>query len=679
VSRSRRLAFEALEDRAVPATFGVPWTDPSHLTLSFVPDGTPIAGHTSSLFQMLNAVEPSSVWEREILRAFQTWAVNANINIGVVADGGQPLGVAGATQHDPRFGDIRVGAQLMSASALSISVPNDPALSSTLSGDVLINTSDNFGQMDLFSVLLHEAGHVFGIGDSQDPNSPMYSQYLGNSSLTSADISTLQALYGTRAPDPHEGSNGNNTIGTATTIQPPGSWTGATPLIAYGDISTNKDVDVYAVHPPSGYSGPLTVQVQSAGLSLLAPHVSLLDASGHVLADAQADSGLGDVITLHLSQSSPNATYYIQVQGATSDVFGIGSYGVAVTFDATSTVSTSAINSVLSGPYQSLSPNDLNALLLGTTNPLLNNHQGADDTLGSATTIAPSPGYAKNSHYEVIGSISSPTDSNYYRIQTADAPPNNQPLVLTVTARALGVNGTAPRVTIVDRDGNVVSAQVLANGNGTFSVQATGVKPGGWYFLRLGPDTASGAPTTGNYAMTAQFGTATAKLSTFGTGTFTAPGTTLASKLYVAEAQLMNFVLSANAVGGTAAPGSAVTMTITDSLGRVVYALTAPAGDTVSGAALLLSPGAYTIRYTTVGLSSAGGPTLAFTLLGETVSDPIGPVLTDPTLGPDYQDPGVPDWFLYPDGTVTNVDYDVTPVTADGTTTNTDTSTTTAA
>src|SRR5438874_10365811 len=99
--RRRKPVWDTLEDRAVPATFGVPWSDPSHLTLSFVPDGTPIAGHVSSLFKTLGALEPSATWEREILRAFQTWAVNANINIGLVADGGQALGVAGGTQHDP--------------------------------------------------------------------------------------------------------------------------------------------------------------------------------------------------------------------------------------------------------------------------------------------------------------------------------------------------------------------------------------------------------------------------------------------------------------------------------------------------------------------------------------------------------------------------------------------------
>src|SRR5947209_7145490 len=77
--------LEHLEDRSLMATFGVPWHDADHLTISFVPDGTPIAAHKSDLFATLNAQAPTPAWQRDILRAFQTWAVNANINLGVVA------------------------------------------------------------------------------------------------------------------------------------------------------------------------------------------------------------------------------------------------------------------------------------------------------------------------------------------------------------------------------------------------------------------------------------------------------------------------------------------------------------------------------------------------------------------------------------------------------------------
>src|SRR5262245_2358803 len=101
---------EPLEDRTVPTSFGTGWADPGHLTLSFAPDGTTTPGGPSSLGTTLSGVGSSAAWQREILRAFQTWAVNANVNIGLVADSGPALGTPGSVQGDARFGDVRVAA-----------------------------------------------------------------------------------------------------------------------------------------------------------------------------------------------------------------------------------------------------------------------------------------------------------------------------------------------------------------------------------------------------------------------------------------------------------------------------------------------------------------------------------------------------------------------------------------
>ncbi len=656
--RRSRLTVECLEGRALLATFGVPWHDPSHLTLSFAPDGSAIAGHTSSLFQSLNAQAASKVWKREVLRAFQTWAVQANVNIGLVADGGQAFGTPGKPQHDPRFGDIRIGAQKMSPEVLSVSIPNDPAVSSTWTGDVLINSDDAFGgkKLDLFSVVLHEAGHVFGLGENADPKSIMYGRYKGGQQLSPADIAALQALYGTRALDPNEGSRGNDTMGTATQVQFPGSYTGATPLVVYGDINSTKDADVFAVRPPSNYTGPVTFRLQSAGISLLTTHLTLLDARGNVLDDTQAASDFGDTVSLHLNRVSPNQTYYLKVQGATHDVFGIGSYGLGITFDAKNTATPAALDSVMRGPYQALSNNDIASIFQNPAVALFN-HSERDGDLIAATQLSTTPGFFQNSHYETVASLSSPTDVHFYRIQRPNVR-NGQGLVLTATVRAVDPNGVAPRVAIVDGNGNALDMTILANGNGTFTIQASNFKGGGNIYLRVTPGGAGSG--VGNYALDAQFGTTPAQLTTFAGGNLDAGVGQKFYNVYIAESQIFQFLLS---TAGTGVPaGTSVQMTITDKTGRVVGTLNAAVGDTVSGDALFLTPGAYILRFAVSGTGSNLVAPLSYSLVGGSISDPIGPALEDPTLAPVYTSPTMPGLFVYPGPVVTPFSYLIAPL-----------------
>src|SRR6516162_5116731 len=94
-----RLQVEELEARAVPyAVSGNIWPNPQLVTVSFVPDGT-ILGSTvggyvySNLFASFNAQFGSpSVWEGQILKAAQSWAQVANLNLAVIPDSGAPVG-----------------------------------------------------------------------------------------------------------------------------------------------------------------------------------------------------------------------------------------------------------------------------------------------------------------------------------------------------------------------------------------------------------------------------------------------------------------------------------------------------------------------------------------------------------------------------------------------------------
>src|SRR5262249_9579061 len=140
--------FEQLEDRTTP-TWGVPWFNGTSLTLSFVPDCTNISGTPSDLSALMGATTPQPQWQREILRAYQTWVANANLNVGLVADGGQPMGIAGPPQEDIRFGDIRIGARPLSQtgdeSANMAGAVGFDYDSKTWAGDLVFNSQFRFG------------------------------------------------------------------------------------------------------------------------------------------------------------------------------------------------------------------------------------------------------------------------------------------------------------------------------------------------------------------------------------------------------------------------------------------------------------------------------------------------------------------------------------------------------
>ena len=200
MATSRPLTFEKLESRIVRAAVGLPWRDPLHLTLSFAPDGTSIAGDSSVLFQDFNAQFPSNTaWQDVIVSAFQTWASETNISVGLVTDNGAPFGTAGLMQGDPRFGDIRIGARPMSPEVMSVTVPPNPFMSGTLSGDMILNSAVDLNPSNLFDVALHEAGLALGLEESTDPTSVMYPVINPNATLSPSDIQNIQALYGTRA------------------------------------------------------------------------------------------------------------------------------------------------------------------------------------------------------------------------------------------------------------------------------------------------------------------------------------------------------------------------------------------------------------------------------------------------------------------------------------------------
>ncbi len=271
-SRSRktktRLSVESLESRRLQAQFGIPWSDSTHLTMSYAPDGTTAYGEPSALFAALDAQMPRAVWQGAIQRAVSTWSNVSNVNVGVVADGGQSFGVDGPVQGDRRFGDIRIGGFPMDPTSLAVSVPPSAALNGTFSGDIFINTRESFTEEKLYAVALHEVGHALGIPHSTNPRSVMFPQLNLNTVLTGTDVASVRSLYGIRSIDLNEESKNNDSIKNATRIkysQDSSGYDGSTPLVAYGDLGRATDKDFFELKGFVGYTGAISIRVQTQG------------------------------------------------------------------------------------------------------------------------------------------------------------------------------------------------------------------------------------------------------------------------------------------------------------------------------------------------------------------------------------------------------------------------------
>ena len=729
--RSRRPSLEALERRDVPATWGIAWPDAQHLTLSFVPDGTAVEGQSSQLFGTLNSQLGTSNWEATILAAYQTWAENSNINIGLVADGGEPIGAAGAVEGDPRFGDIRVSAIPLPAGVEAITSPYDPA-TGTFSGDMILNSNDNFNSStgyDLFTVALHEAGHVFGFADSSNPSSFMYNVYTGpQTSLSSAAISALQSMYGgprnIAAADVESISTDPTKPVDVTSLLT--STTGST---VGGDLGSTSTATYYQFTAPSTVSAALGVdlQVQTGGLSQLIPRITVTDSNGNIVSSTTATTSSGSA-SIHLSNLVAGQVYKIRVDGPTNDLDAIGSYALslspttlytnagsnfsgATSLAASNPTATGQITGTKQANYYSFTtpPTQLNGATIqlqdfgiglvapqvtiynaaGTvvgqssattssnptakvnfstgltpkttyyiqvTNGIVNAYNfgiyqvsiayGASTAatsapimqtpwLGSIAVKSPPPntslttavnlqtpaGYAQGTFYAAMAGNTGNGTAQYYSIK---APASAQGGYMIVNVQTLASGTFSPVITVYDKSGNQLAAQVLTESGGVAVVQVP-CTFGTQAIIKVAGSAAAGGNTSGNYLMTAMFQNIASSLTTLTSGTLasTAAGATVAgtsTSLTVPYSEVYKFVLQGDPRNtGTDAM---LRLTVTDSSGDVLTTLTCLATE-AADVSLVLGPGTYSIYVDAYSPSQQAIPPLYFYLDGTNLTDPI--------------------------------------------------------
>lgn len=580
--RRRGLRFEQLEQRRLLATFNVPWpTD--RLTVSFAPDGTLTHQGPSQLESKLTG-EVGAAWRDEVLRAFQTWSAPANVDFALVSDDGADFGALGQMVDDPRFGDVRIGAAPLGDDVVAISIPYSQ-LAGTWSGDILLNSNypftvgDEVGKFNLFTVMLHEVGHVLGhqraLAD-EGYDGPL-------TGLAATEEAFVLDLYDPRSNDSYEREVRNDRPATATPLQAPDRR--ARLIGANASIADATDVDYYEFTPTSDKD--ITIRLRTVGWSLLVPRLTILDENGKVLRVKEATGHQNVLVTLE--DVEVGETIRVRVGAAARTHYSSGGYRLELIRDR------------VKPRRDDLDFDELEASTLATAFDLETDTHRAE--------------------------LSDSEDADFFHVLTPPEASTAGAMVVTVRSGSDEDESWDPLVRVYDAQGMLVTANVLRTQAGEYAVEVANPAPLVEYYLEVLASRPDSIDDDAVYTLSLQYSQAPTPQHTFVADAVSAARPVVFRTLDIHTTELFYFRLSAS--GGESS--RAVRMSILDATATVVESIEVAPG-AVHTLLTTLERGTYQVVFQAIGAQAAAAQPTRFELSGDWLSDPIGPRPIDTTL-----------------------------------------------
>lgn len=172
-----------------------PLTKPiKSVTLHLALDGTRIGSESSRLFRRFDRIAPRRIWRARILKAFRVWGsiLGVKVKLGKVAR--DNFGQTSSSNQDGHV-DVNIGARKLSKSMTGLSFGAQDLLAGNWAGSMVFNANAKYKTArDIYSVALHEAGHICGLPHNAHVESIMNPNGNANAIISPRDRKTLRSL-----------------------------------------------------------------------------------------------------------------------------------------------------------------------------------------------------------------------------------------------------------------------------------------------------------------------------------------------------------------------------------------------------------------------------------------------------------------------------------------------------